>query len=105
MFNAIALALTNSGSEWLDWGISSDRRGLTHAEFCSLEPASIRDFTDRIHHICEVLDIERDPVVKETWSLQMVQDHRKHMLVEENQLGALETLAGVLLAVLMPSRN
>ena len=105
VFNAISLAMTNSGSEWLDWGISSDRRSLTHAEFCSLDPASIRGFADRIHHICEVLDIERDPMVKETWSMQMIQDHRRHMLVEESQLYELQTVAGVLRALLMPSRS
>jgi hypothetical protein len=105
VFNAISLALTNNGSEWLDWGISGDGHGLTHAEFCALDPLSIRDFSDRLRQICEVLDIEQDPHIKAMWTEQMVQDHRAHMLMEEGQLEALESLVAVLTAVLMPNRS
>jgi hypothetical protein len=105
VFAAVSLALTNNGAEWLDWGLSDRRDGLTHAEFAALDPDSIRDFKDRIHHVCEILDIEKEPQVKGIWSSEMIRDHRKHMLMEEGQLDTLESLATVLSAVMMPDRS
>jgi len=104
---AVTVALSNHGSDWLDWGIEGGGRdcGLTHAEFSALEPEAVNDFAERLRQVSEVLEIEHDPQVAATWSRQMITDHRNVMLMEEGQLDVLNDLAAVLSAIFTPRRE
>jgi hypothetical protein len=107
--NAVSRALTNHASEWIEADLSGGPEApLSYAEFCTLDPSSIQDFSQRIHHIFEVLDIERDPEVQARWTRDMIQSHRSQMLLGEGQLDALdalESVAAVLTAMLIPGRS
>lgn len=101
LFNTVTLILSNHGSDWIEHGLSG---GLTYAEFTQLDIVSVRDFRARLAQIWEALAVEHLRGCG-SWSAQMVENHRRHMLMDEGQLDRLETLAEVLTATLNPERN
>lgn len=101
LFNTVTLILSNHGSDWIEHGLSG---GLTYAEFTQLDIVSVRDFTARLAQIWEALAVEHLRG-SGSWSAQMVQNHQRHMLMDEGQLDRLETLAEVLTATLSPERR
>ncbi|KAK1999870.1 hypothetical protein LX36DRAFT_458937 [Colletotrichum falcatum] len=98
--NAASLALTNNGSEWLESDLGRAQIGLlSHAEFSSLDPKTLREFKARLQEIC---DLVSNPADRKQWTDEMVRNHHVYMLVEQQQLDALGNIASVLQDLMMP---
>ncbi|TID07562.1 hypothetical protein CH35J_001510 [Colletotrichum higginsianum] len=99
-FNAVSLALTNNGSEWLESDLGRAQIGLlSHAEFSNLDPNTLDGFRVRLLQICNLVS---NPTDHGQWSDEMVRDHYVCMLVEQQQLDALASIASVLEELMMP---
>ncbi|KXH63560.1 hypothetical protein CSAL01_06205 [Colletotrichum salicis] len=98
--NAASLALTNNGSEWLESDSGRAHIGLlSHAEFSNLDPAMLRDYAARLKQICNLVS---DPSSHQRWTEEMIKDHYIYMLVEQEQLDTLHTIASALEEMLLP---
>ncbi|OLN81854.1 hypothetical protein CCHL11_07007 [Colletotrichum chlorophyti] len=100
-FNAATLALTNNGSEWIDSDLGRAQLGLlSHAEFSSLDPATLQDFAMRLRQISDLIRI--DPNERHQWTQDMLQRHNAWVLLDQHQLDALENIASILKEMMMP---
>ncbi|KAJ0166870.1 hypothetical protein CTA2_5493 [Colletotrichum tanaceti] len=98
--NAVSLALTNNGSEWLESDLGRAQIGLlSHAEFSNLDPKTLDGLRVRLLQICNLVS---NPTGHGQWSDDMMRDHYVYMLVEQQQLDALVSIASVLEDLMMP---
>ncbi|KAK2036718.1 hypothetical protein LZ31DRAFT_482994 [Colletotrichum somersetense] len=99
--NAVSLALTNNGSEWLESDLGRAEIGLlSHAEFSNLDPKTLHEFKARLQEICNLVS---NPEDRKQWTDEMVRSHHVYMLVEQQQLDALGNIASVLEDLMMPN--
>ncbi|KAF9870203.1 hypothetical protein CkaCkLH20_12289 [Colletotrichum karsti] len=103
IFEAVSQALTNNGSEWIEKDLmrGTHARPLTYAEFRDLDPVTIDDLTGRVRQICDVVHIE--PSESRMWSADMIREHHVCMLIEQQQIDSLESIASVLKEMMYPT--
>ncbi len=120
LFKALSLILTNHGSDWIEHGL---RGGLTHAQFVRLDVETIRDIRAELTQALDSFKAASTEATSDLspWDLRYEnmpwdqrdqarsqagqQQHGDHIFISAEVLDTLETLAEVLTATLIPSRD